>query len=67
MQERHEANLNSIPEECPLTLEHVQVHLSQAEEEEKVDPEQYAHNLSIAGRILLAMVYKLDLVEGRYN
>ncbi len=67
LKKRNQRILDSIPEECELTLEHVQVHLASAKEMEEQDPEQFAHDLSLAGRILQSMVFKIDLAEGRYN
>ncbi len=67
LQKRNQTILDSIPEECVLTLEHVQVHLTSAKEAEGCDVEQFVHDLDLAGRILLSMVYKIELAEGQYN
>ncbi len=67
LKNKNQAILDSIPEECELTLEHVQVHLASAEEAEEDDKDQFIHDLDLAGRILLSMVYKMELAEGRYN
>ena len=59
---------DSVPEECELTLEHVQTHLSSAEGSFQMgDTEQFIHDLHMAGNILLAMVYKADKERGDYD
>ncbi len=59
---------DSVPEECELTLEHVQIHLSSAKESKEMgDTEQVIHDMHMAGKILLAMVYKADKERGDYD
>jgi len=56
-----EAIINSIPEECNKTLEHVQIHLDSAiEARNNENMDQYAHDADLAARLLLCIVWDID-------
>ena len=51
---------DSLPDECPVTMEHAQVHLESAESAfSQGDNEQAAHDVDIAGTILICLGSKL--------
>ena len=51
---------DDLPEECPVTMEHVEKHLSCAREHISSGwTEQAAHDIDLAGRILICLGSKL--------
>ena len=51
---------DSLPDECPVTMEHVQVHLDcLADDISSGDNEQAAHDADIAGTLLICLGSKL--------
>ena len=51
---------DSLPEECPVTVQHAQLHIDDIMTDIYAgDKEQAAHNADLAGRILICLGSKL--------
>ena len=51
---------DSLPDECDITMEHIEIHLDNARSDLEVEnKEEAAHEIDMAGRLLICLGSKL--------